>query len=86
MTIDSLPFTTVMDPLPRKLDPSRSVIAAIYVLPEAPIADQDVWERQPGIHEVDRLPTVVHGGCLAINLLFDPVTGDQLAAWCNVGG
>lgn len=80
-TIDDLPFTTIAEPAPGWAEPRTSpVVAAVFVRP-------GVWSQAPpGIHVVDagRLPFAVHGGCDAVNLLFDPASGRTLAAWCNI--
>ena len=76
-----LPFTTLIDPICGWPEPRQSpVVVALFVEP-------NLWgSHSAGAHivEASRLPYPVHGGCRAVNLILDPVSGSTLAAWCNV--
>ena len=43
----------------------------------------------PGLQVVEdprKFPEVVHGGCVAVNVVADARTGATLGSWCNVSG
>lgn len=78
--IEDLPFTTMVDVQLK----SRKVVVGLFVVPGE-------WEvvGPPGVRGVsDRsgFPFAVHGGCLAVNVLLNPDTGETLGSWCNVDG
>jgi hypothetical protein len=76
-SVDGLPFTTIRDDvhIPRE----RPVVVGIMALPGP-------W---PGLKRgVDRVPIsafpqFVHGGCWAVNVVYDPLADKVLGVWCN---
>jgi len=78
---EELPFTTVMSPVEAWPEPRTTPVAVgVFVLP-------GVWgDDPPGVRigPRSRLPVAFHGGCRAVNVVFDPATGRTLGAWCNV--
>lgn len=74
-TAEDLPFTTSND---FALPQARRVWVAVFTA--APGAPR-------GLHVVKgeaEMPQVVHGGCIAVNLIADAATGETLASWCNI--
>lgn len=73
---DDLPFTTIG---PVNLHHPRAVWMAVFAR-----------FRGPGhghlqvVTNTAAMPQVVHGGCLAVNLVADAKTGVTLASWCNI--
>jgi hypothetical protein len=73
-----LGFTTAP---PRSAPPprGRNVIAGVLVDPGL------VSRATPGVRRVrvSQLPRIGDGGCLVVNVLYDPSRDDIIAAWCN---
>ncbi len=78
--VEQLPFTTLVDDLPI---PEGPYLLGLFVLPA------DEWDvpGPPGprlVASVSSLPQVVHGGCLAVNVIMNLETGETVASWCNI--
>lgn len=72
-------FTTIP---PTGSPPQQAMIAGVLVRP-------GIWEhRRIGAYRVPvkDLPSAVHGGCRAVNVLYDPREDEIVGAWCNIGG
>lgn len=81
-TDEDLPFTTIATPIAGwPPGESRSVGVGVLVIPgEFTMPDPTGRFVEP----VTELPSVVHGGCDVVNVVFDPDSGRTLGAWCNV--
>ncbi|MGQ2992034.1 MAG: hypothetical protein ACT6RD_11240 [Brevundimonas sp.] len=85
VSAETLPFTTISDHLPQRLDHPSELVLAIFIRPDIGLADAEQrWNRAPGSYLVETLPSVVHAGCGAVNVLIAPESGEMIAAWCNV--
>lgn len=75
-TADDLPFTTA---------PSFELSSPRRVWLGVMITQNEPWSA--GVRLVlpkDGLPSYVHGGCRAVNLIADAESGETLSSWCNV--
>ena len=64
-----------------RLSHPREVWAALFIRTPSVFTTQ-----APGLHVVDdpgTFPQVVHGGCLAVNVVADARTGATLGSWCD---
>ena len=72
-----LPFTTSTSfRLPRP----RRVWVAVFVLSKTGAGPTALRV----LRNASQMPQVVHGGCQAVNLVADAVTGETLGSWCNI--
>ena len=77
-TVDDLPFSTIFDGV--RLRKGQPLILGIFALPHK-------WESFPaGLRVVtpSAFPQFVHGGCWAVNVVYDPVREKVLGVWCNI--
>ncbi len=76
-----LPFSS--EPAFRFRKP-REVWAAVFILTPSVFSTDSPGVRVIG--DVRTFPRVVHGGCLAVNVVADARTGATLGSWCNGAG
>lgn len=76
-TIDELPFSTIREGIP--LRRGQRLVLGIFALPDkwGPLATGS------RIVKASAFPEFVHGGCWAVNVVYDPVREKLLAVWCN---
>ena len=75
--VDNLPFSTIYDGV--RLREGQPLVLGILVLP-------DKWEPLPTgtrIVKLSEFPQFVHGGCWAVNVVYDPVREQMVGTWCN---
>jgi hypothetical protein len=76
-TVDDLPFSTIFDGVP--LRRGQPLVLGIFALPHK-------WGPLtigPRIVRLSAFPQFVHGGCWAVNVVYDPVHERMLGVWCN---
>lgn len=78
----TLPLTTVAGPMPGWPDDSmRRVVVAVYILENTFGAEGRSAGR---VHvKTGDLPQIFHGGCLVVNVIYDPTADVILGVWCN---
>lgn len=79
---EDLPFTTILSPpsIPAYQAAFRGRrIIGVLTLPSSETP------RAAGVERVRRqdLPQLFHGGCTAVNVVYDPAADRVTAAWCN---
>lgn len=79
---EDLPFTTIVSPpsIPAYEAAFRGRrIIGVLTLPSPDIPRAATVERVR-LHE---LPQIFHGGCMVVNVVYDPAADRVVAAWCN---
>jgi hypothetical protein len=77
-TADDLPFSTILDGV--HVRKGQPLVLGIFALPNK-------WTLSSAGAQIVRLsafPQFVHGGCWAVNVVYDPVHERLLGVWCNV--
>jgi hypothetical protein len=78
-SVDDLPFSTIQDVV--QIPPGRSLVLGVFALRGG------LWGVQPaGAHivSVKDFPQFVHGGCDAVNVVYDTTGRKVVGTWCNV--
>jgi hypothetical protein len=78
-SVDDLPFSTIQDGVP--VPAGKSLVLGIYALRGG------LWGVEPAgtkIVSIGDFPQFVHGGCDAVNVVYDPARKKILGTWCNV--
>lgn len=79
---EDLPFTSIATPIPGwPPGEVRSVGVGVFFIP-GEFTTPDPTGRF--IEPVSGMPSVFHGGCGVVNVVFDPASGRTLGVWCNV--
>lgn len=79
---EDLPFTTILSPpsIPAYQAAFRGRrIIGVLILPSPETPGRRTVERVRA-HE---LPSIFHGGCAVVNVVYDPAADRLVAAWCN---
>lgn len=75
---EQLPFSTFGEASDRLEASGGEWVVALFLKP-------GIWgEDRAGARVVANLPYADHGGCWAVNMVFEPETGRTIAGWCNV--
>jgi hypothetical protein len=77
-TADDLPFSTILDGV--HVRKGQPLVLGIFALPNK-------WTQSSAGAQIVKLsafPQFVHGGCWAVNVVYDPVHERLLGVWCNV--